>query len=49
MFILLKKFFFFYSLLQGMQFYTQIKTVTQMWREDDATGGKAAVAMPVMR
>lgn len=34
---------------QGMQFYTKMKTVTQMWREDDATGGKAAVAMPVMR
>ena len=34
---------------QGINFYTQTKTVTQMWREDDATGGKVAVAMPVQR
>jgi len=33
----------------GINFYTQLKTVTQMWREDDVTGGKAHVAMPVMR
>ncbi|XP_074644267.1 putative methylmalonate-semialdehyde/malonate-semialdehyde dehydrogenase [acylating], mitochondrial [Tubulanus polymorphus] len=34
---------------QGIQFYTEVKTITQMWREDDVTGGKAATAMPVMR
>ncbi|KAK7104562.1 probable methylmalonate-semialdehyde/malonate-semialdehyde dehydrogenase [acylating], mitochondrial [Littorina saxatilis] len=35
---------------QGIQFYTQVKTVTQMWRGEDAqlsTG--SATAMPVMR
>merc|ERR1711976_750831 len=34
---------------QGINFYTQIKTVTQLWRAEDATDSKAAVAMPVMR
>ncbi|XP_064622188.1 probable methylmalonate-semialdehyde/malonate-semialdehyde dehydrogenase [acylating], mitochondrial [Lineus longissimus] len=34
---------------QGINFYTQVKTVTQMWREDDATDSKAHVAMPVMK
>ncbi|XP_039247892.1 methylmalonate-semialdehyde/malonate-semialdehyde dehydrogenase [acylating], mitochondrial-like [Styela clava] len=34
---------------QGIQFYTQLKTVTQLWREEDVTHSKAAVAMPVMR
>nr|KAG5693937.1 hypothetical protein BaRGS_008206 [Batillaria attramentaria] len=34
---------------QGIQFYTQIKTVTQMWREEDATPMGSATAMPVMR
>jgi malonate-semialdehyde dehydrogenase (acetylating)/methylmalonate-semialdehyde dehydrogenase len=33
----------------GINFYTQLKTVTQMWREQDATDSKAHVAMPVMR
>jgi len=33
----------------GVNFYTQLKTVTQMWREQDATDTKAHVAMPVMR
>jgi len=33
----------------GINFYTQLKTVTQMWREQDATDTKAHVAMPVMR
>lgn len=33
----------------GVNFYTQLKTVTQMWREADATDTKAAVAMPVFR
>ncbi|XP_013388898.2 probable methylmalonate-semialdehyde dehydrogenase [acylating], mitochondrial isoform X1 [Lingula anatina] len=34
---------------QGIHFYTQTKTITQMWREDDATDTQAATAMPVMR
>ncbi|KAK2707923.1 hypothetical protein QYM36_015566 [Artemia franciscana] len=34
---------------QGINFYTQIKTVTQMWREQDATDTRAAVSMPVMQ
>ena len=34
---------------QGIQFYTQLKTITQLWREEDATHSKAHVAMPVMR
>jgi len=34
---------------QGIQFYTQIKTVTQLWRSEDVTDSKAATAMPVMR
>jgi malonate-semialdehyde dehydrogenase (acetylating)/methylmalonate-semialdehyde dehydrogenase len=33
----------------GINFYTQLKTVTQMWREQDATDTKAAVSMPVYR
>jgi len=32
---------------QGLNFYTQVKTVTSMWREGDA-GGKAALSMPVL-
>ncbi|XP_076803630.1 methylmalonate-semialdehyde/malonate-semialdehyde dehydrogenase [acylating], mitochondrial-like [Clavelina lepadiformis] len=34
---------------QGIQFYTQLKTITQLWREEDVKHSKAAVAMPVMR
>ena len=34
---------------QGINFYTQTKTVTQLWRTEDATHAKAAVSMPVMR
>lgn len=33
----------------GLNFYTQVKTVTQLWREQDAGHTKAATAMPVMR
>ncbi|OWF38254.1 probable methylmalonate-semialdehyde dehydrogenase [acylating], mitochondrial [Mizuhopecten yessoensis] len=33
----------------GVQFYTQLKTVTQMWRADDASIGQKQTAMPVMR
>lgn len=34
---------------QGVNFYTQIKTVTQLWRGEDSTDTKATVAMPVQR
>ncbi|EFX80854.1 hypothetical protein DAPPUDRAFT_303718 [Daphnia pulex] len=34
---------------QGINFYTQLKTVTQMWREQDVTHTQAAVAMPTMQ
>jgi len=32
----------------GLNFYTQLKTVTQMWSERDVTHTKAATAMPTM-
>lgn len=32
----------------GVQFFTQIKTITALWREEDAKDTKAAVHMPVM-
>lgn len=32
----------------GINFYTQLKTVTQLWRSQDATHSQAATAMPVM-
>ncbi|XP_015376904.1 PREDICTED: probable methylmalonate-semialdehyde dehydrogenase [acylating], mitochondrial [Diuraphis noxia] len=34
---------------QGYHFFTELKTVTQLWKESDATDTKAAVSMPVMR
>lgn len=37
------------SFMQGINFYTQLKTVTQMWREQDVTHTQAAVAMPTMQ
>lgn len=34
----------------GINFYTQLKTVTQLWRSDDAVSSKAnPLAMPVMK
>lgn len=30
----------------GLNFYTQLKTVTSLWRSEDAIGNKADVAMP---
>ncbi|RWS22197.1 hypothetical protein B4U80_08278 [Leptotrombidium deliense] len=33
----------------GINFFTQLKTVTQLWREQDASGFKPATAMPVMK
>lgn len=35
-------------LLQGVQFYTQIKTVTSQWKAEDATLKSPAVTMPTM-
>jgi len=34
---------------QGFNFYTETKTVTSLWRSDDAAGGKVSTAMPVQR
>lgn len=34
---------------QGVNFYTQVKTITQLWREEDATDTAATTNMPVMR
>lgn len=34
---------------QGVKFYTQTRTVTQLWRESDVTHTKSAVAMPTMK
>ncbi|KAJ3121552.1 Methylmalonate-semialdehyde dehydrogenase [acylating] mitochondrial [Physocladia obscura] len=33
----------------GVQFYTQTKTVTALWRSEDATGAQASVNMPTIR
>lgn len=33
---------------QGVQFYSQWKTVTSLWRESDATDKKAQVDFPSM-
>jgi len=33
----------------GVNFYTQNKTTTSLWRAEDATGNKASVNMPTMR
>uniref|UniRef100_A0A1I8HRT1 methylmalonate-semialdehyde dehydrogenase (CoA acylating) n=2 Tax=Macrostomum lignano TaxID=282301 RepID=A0A1I8HRT1_9PLAT len=33
----------------GVHFYTQLKTVTQLWRSEDAVTSASATAMPVMR
>ena len=32
---------------QGINFFTETKTVTSLWREDDATDGQISTAMPV--
>jgi len=34
---------------QGINFYTQTKTVTSMWRDDEAAGTKVSTAMPTSR
>ena len=33
---------------QGLNFYTQVKTVTSMWREGDAGSSRSALSMPVL-
>ncbi|KAF8788681.1 putative methylmalonate-semialdehyde like protein [Argiope bruennichi] len=35
--------------VKGVNFCTQLKTITQLWREQDATDSKAATSMPVMK
>jgi len=32
----------------GLQFYTQLKTVTSLWREEDAKSTRASVSMPTI-
>ncbi|KAI9294531.1 Methylmalonate-semialdehyde dehydrogenase [Neoconidiobolus thromboides FSU 785] len=32
----------------GVQFYTQLKTITSLWREEDATSTRATVNMPTL-
>eukprot|EP00158_Paraphelidium_tribonemae_P004802 Partr_v1_DN26976_c1_g1_i2_m7448 putative aldehyde dehydrogenase 6 family, member A1 len=34
---------------QGIMFYTQTKTVTSLWKAEDAVGGKAHLVMPTMK
>lgn len=34
---------------QGIKFYTQTRTVTQLWRDTDVTHTNAAVSMPTMK
>ncbi|XP_065195085.1 methylmalonate-semialdehyde/malonate-semialdehyde dehydrogenase [acylating], mitochondrial-like [Sycon ciliatum] len=34
---------------QGINFYTQVKTVTTLWRSDDANGMEKLTTMPTMR
>ncbi|CRK87858.1 CLUMA_CG001645, isoform A [Clunio marinus] len=34
---------------QGIKFYTQTKTVTQLWRDTDVSHTQAAVSMPTMK
>ena len=34
---------------QGINFFTETKTVTSLWRSDDADAGKVATAMPVQK
>ena len=33
----------------GVAFYSQLKTVTALWRSEDAKDAKASVSMPTMR
>ena len=39
----------YYLLLKGINFFTETKTVTSLWRSDDADAGKVATAMPVQK
>lgn len=42
------RFSFILMIFKGYHFYTELKTVTQLWKESDATDTKAAVSMPVL-
>ena len=35
--------------VQGVEFYTQTKTITALWREEDAAGAAANVTMPIYK
>ncbi|KAF8788674.1 Methylmalonate-semialdehyde dehydrogenase like protein [Argiope bruennichi] len=35
--------------VKGVNFYMQLKTITQLWREQDATDSKVATSMPVIK
>ena len=37
------------SLPQGIQFYTQTKTITSLWRSDDANIASMPTVMPTMK
>lgn len=34
---------------QGVKFYTQTKTVTQLWRQSDVSHSQASVSMPILK
>ena len=36
-------------IFQGIAFYTQTKTITSLWREEDASDKVAPTAMPTMK
>ena len=36
-----------FVVLQGINFFTQTKTITQLWRSEDSTDTKATTAFPV--
>ena len=37
-----------FDFFKGIQFYTQLKTITSQWKEEDATLSSPAVVMPTM-
>ena len=38
-----------YIMCQGLNFYTYVKTVSQLWRSEDATSSQTLTNMPTMR
>ena len=43
------QFAFFLTLALTIQFYTQAKTITSLWRSEDATVAQAQTTMPTVR